>query len=215
MAGSMATRKRRTVRSTFGAGPERLGVVIVRAAPDQPPHRGPSPMPLWLWQEAVGPRIARRARPVRLERGVLTVRAATSVWAQELTFLAPNIISQLSALGLVVKSVRFAVGPVETLPAEDKPKLPPVKGEPERPLNRELNGAIQKIEDNSLRNVISRAARANLAWQSGIGKTAPKTRVEATTSTTPDARAPRSAEPKTSAPAQTSPTTRAKYRDRP
>jgi hypothetical protein len=205
----MATRKRQ--RSTSEKGLEPLGTLIVRTAPDQPPHRGPAPLPLWLWQEAVGARIARRARPVRLERGVLTVRAATSVWAQELTFLAPTIIAQLSSLGFAVKSVRFSVGTVETLP-EPKP-LPALGPMIERPLAGELNGRIQKIEDNGLRAVIARAARANLAWQNRGTKSA-EPRGSAT-SAKPAVPIPRSAEPKTSAPGRTSPTTRAKFRDRP
>jgi hypothetical protein len=200
---------RRRQRSSSEKGLETLGTVIVRAAPDQPPHRGPSPLPLWLWQEAVGARIARRARPVRLERGVLTVRAATSVWAQELTFLAPTIIAQLSSLGLAVKSVRFSVGTVDQLPNEAK-ALPARTPHIERPLGQDLNGAIQKVEDTGLRAVIARAARANLAWQNRVPKTAQRP-AGSPTSAKPTARAPRSAEPKTSAPAQTSPTTRAKF----
>jgi hypothetical protein len=203
----MATRRRRTERGRQGLEP--IGAVIVRASPDQP-QRGPASLPLWLWQEAVGPRIARRARPVRLERGVLTVRAATSVWAQELTFLAPTIIAQLATLGLAVSSIRFSVGTVETLPHVPKPAAMPATAEGGRPLGRELTGAIAKIDDAGLRGVIARAAKENLAWQAR-GKAAPAGSV---TSAKPAFRDPRSAGPKTSAPARTSPATPAKSRDR-
>ena len=42
------------------------------------------------WRQAVGERIASRTEPGRLRGGVLTIHAASSAWAQELTFLAPG-----------------------------------------------------------------------------------------------------------------------------
>jgi hypothetical protein len=54
---------------------------------------------------------------MRLERGVLTVRAATAVWAQELTFVAPTILQRLNALGFQVEA--FAAS------APSKPPIDP------------------------------------------------------------------------------------------
>ena len=71
------TRRRRR-RSL--ARPEAIEDVLARAGEDRFALHRP-PVSSRIWAEAVGARIAERARPITLERGVLTVRAATSVWA--------------------------------------------------------------------------------------------------------------------------------------
>jgi len=183
----------RPPRRSRGRGPEALAALLSRASPDDASRRG-APLPPRAWYDAVGDRVARRTRPLRLERKVLTVRAATAVWAQELSFLAPAIIERLTALGCDVESLRFCVGPVE--PPSREPKPLPVKSVPTpRPLPKELSLAIARIEDTSLRHTIARAATANLAWQ----------RATAVTSTRPDARAPRSAAPENDRPDQNPP----------
>jgi len=53
----------------------------------------------WLvWEEAVGPQIAARARPIRIRDGVLEVRVDHPVWMQQLQLLKPKILTQLNAL---------------------------------------------------------------------------------------------------------------------
>ena len=186
----MAGRSPRRPRSR---GPEALGSLLSRASPDDASPRG-APLPPRAWYDAVGDRVARRTRPIRLERKVLTVRAATAVWAQELSFLAPAIIKRLAALGCAVESLRFVVGPVEAPSRAAKP-LPVKAIPPARPLPRDLSQAIERIEDGSLRRTIARAATANLAWQEATGAT----------STRPAARGPRSAAPGTDRPDQSPP----------
>jgi hypothetical protein len=215
----MATGKGRKGRRSSMQGLEPLADVLLRASPESK-ARGPTPMHLWVWQEAVGPRIARRARPVRLERGVLTIRVATSVWAQELTFLAPTLVAQLVSVGIDVQSVRFCVGPVETLPEPAAPR--PVSAPPSAPsASRELTRTIAKVDDIDLRSTIARAAAANLAWQAGAPQAAgPSSRARTvaarpSTSATQAARAPQSAARETAGPARTHPTTRAVPRGKP
>lgn len=185
-------------------GPEAIATVLLRASGGEP--RDGAPLPPRAWHDAVGDRIARRARPMRLERKVLTVRAATSVWAQELTFLAPAIVKRLNALGFEVESLRFLVGPIESI---DRPLRPPtVKTVPAvRPLSRELDSELRHVTDAKLRETIARAASANLAWQDARGTKS----VRATagpppvTSTRPGARDPRSAAGETAPRGQTPP----------
>lgn len=122
------------------------------------------PIPPYAWWQAVGPRIAERARPIRLLREELTIRAATATWAQELSFLAPTIIERLQKLGFAVKHVRFYVGPVDPPlrrpePAPQRLVPPPAK------LSSPLQTTIESVENETLRDAILRAAAANLAWQ--------------------------------------------------
>ncbi len=134
------------------------------------------PMPIRDWRSAVGPRIAARARPVAIERGALIVRVATSVWANELSLLAPELLKRLNEYGLAVDALRFRVG---ALDLEDRP--------PERrrfrrvpapaALGADLQASIAGISDDDLRAAIEQAARANLAWQSFVSEEPPDARV--------------------------------------
>ena len=47
------------------------------------------------WTAAVGPQVAARSRPFRLQRGSLLVLTASSAWSDELSLLAPRILEAL------------------------------------------------------------------------------------------------------------------------
>lgn len=143
--------------------PEPLEELLDRAGEDRFAKKR-VPIPVREWRAAVGPRIADRARPWTLERGVLTVKVATSVWANELQMLAPELILRLKQRGFAVDAMRFRVGQLDQneRPPERRTfrKVPPPK-----PLSPELKAEVAKVEDDGLRAVIEAAARANLSWQ--------------------------------------------------
>lgn len=67
------------------------------------------------WEQVVGAAIARRARPLRLSGGVLTVVVGSAPWMQQLNFMKADLVSRLnSRLGeervreIVLKSGRVA-----------------------------------------------------------------------------------------------------------
>jgi predicted nucleic acid-binding Zn ribbon protein len=49
------------------------------------------------WPDAVGPTIAREATPTAERAGILTVTCRSSVWAQELDLLGPELVTKLNA----------------------------------------------------------------------------------------------------------------------
>jgi hypothetical protein len=179
-------------RSARHAGLEPLGDVLHRdSALRVPKTIETSPVAYRDWEAAVGSRIAARARPVSIDRGVLIVRAATAAWAQELTLLSEQIRAQLRARGVAVEGLRFRVGPV------DAPERPPARDEvrtspPEAPLPPPLRAEIARVADPELREAITRAARKNLGWQSTL-EPPPERRPAPATSGPSAARAPRSA----------------------
>ena len=73
------------------------------------------------WARAVGEPVTRGTRAKAFRRGQLTVECASSVWANELTYLGPQILRRMDevAPGHPVVRFRFVVG---RLPAPDSPE---------------------------------------------------------------------------------------------
>jgi predicted nucleic acid-binding Zn ribbon protein len=65
------------------------------------------------WPAAVGELVAAQAHPSAERHGVVTVTCASSVWAQELTLMAPDLVERLNgALGSdMVRELRFRAAP--------------------------------------------------------------------------------------------------------
>jgi hypothetical protein len=151
--------------------PEPLDLTIDRAGGPAAPWAKPAVRES-IWRDAVGRKIADRARPVELARGTLLIRVATSVWANELSLLSEQLIQRLRERGVQVRTLRFRVGPIEQFGGTEDPRrksfIPPAIKLPAL-----LEGAIAGVADEELRKEIAGAARANLAWQ---GNMAPRTR---------------------------------------
>ena len=172
MARSAKRRRRKNL-----AAPEPLETLLDRAGEDRFARRRP-PIPMAQWKIIVGPRIADRAHPITLERGVLLVKVTSSAWANELQMLAPELVARLRARDYAVDQLRFRVGPL------DMPERPPErritrKVPPPVALGPELKANIAGVPDPDLRAIIERAASANLAWQDFVAPAsgAPKSAV--------------------------------------
>jgi hypothetical protein len=112
------------------------------------------------WRSAVGERIASRTEPGRLRAGVLTVHAASAAWAQELTFLSPEIVLRVQGLGLPVKSLRFVV---REAVGTATPRRAPARPVQKKPLPEELEARLASVADPELRAAIGEAASEWLA----------------------------------------------------
>ncbi|HSS58399.1 MAG TPA: DUF721 domain-containing protein [Solirubrobacteraceae bacterium] len=66
-----------------------------------------------VWPEAVGDVVAAQAEPTAERDGVLTVTCASSVWAQELDLMGPELTERINAaLGTdAVRSLRCSAAP--------------------------------------------------------------------------------------------------------
>ncbi len=156
-----STMKRTRARS----GIEPLGAVLSREGVVKAPKAAPrAPISDRDWEAAVGSRIALRAQPMKLERGVLLVRAASAVWSQELSLLATPIVEQLRARGVNVHELRFRVGPVEP-PERAKTREEVRTTPPAVRLPDSLAEEIRRVADDDLRKAIAAAASKNLGWQ--------------------------------------------------
>jgi hypothetical protein len=137
------------------------------------PHR--------IWKDAVGPKIAARAFPSELSRGLLTVRVASSSWASELSFLSEAILERLRACGLHVQKMRFQVGEVTHFerPIERRvsKKVPTPVALPEA-----LKRDIAQVADEELRSLLTETAAMSLAtsasWQGAASPPSAGTRTD-------------------------------------
>ena len=77
--------------------PSRLGDVLRSVLARLPTGIGGADWGVWSeWDAAVGPTLARHARPRRLVRGVLIVAVDSSEWMQELQFLKHDLRMRLN-----------------------------------------------------------------------------------------------------------------------
>ena len=141
------------------------------------------------WRRILGERIARHSSPRAYRGGTLTVTVASPVWAQELSFLTPVILSKLQAGGFQVAEVRWHVA---SLPPQGPPRTWTAPIVPLSKLPHDLENAVSKVEDPELRQAIVEAAAHVMARQRRDAGKRPAI------ATRPDAQVPRSAEPKTS-----------------
>jgi hypothetical protein len=128
-----------------------------------PPERSGGPLVpvLRAWPAAVGPEIARHARPARRTRdGDLVVHCSDAGWAQTLTMMATDLTARLATeLGAdAPRSLRFRVGTVAApseVSASPPPPLPPqavaVAGELAAPIaDDRLREAAERVIARSL-----------------------------------------------------------------
>ncbi|HWL85718.1 MAG TPA: DUF721 domain-containing protein [Polyangiaceae bacterium] len=151
-------RRRPTLRE-----PEEIDAVLDRAGENRFAKR-PVPIAAQTWARAVGYRIADRAKPMKLDRGVLTVRVPSSVWASELSMLTTSVVSRLRDAGIEVTELRFRVAEIE--PPQRPPERRITRAVPAPlPLPAELEATLARVADPELREALRYSASHSLAWQ--------------------------------------------------
>jgi hypothetical protein len=114
------------------------------------------------WRRTLGDRIAQRSEPESLRGTTLTILVASSVWAQELSLLAPEIIQRLQHAGICISELRWRVGKLSA-PTSPKAKTPKVV--PLLQLPAEIERSLNAVKDAELRDAIFQAAAHMLARQ--------------------------------------------------
>lgn len=143
-----------------------LAELVPRAMPSKEPAHAKLARLTALWERSVPPRVAREVVPVRFRDGTLHLHARTSVWAQEVSLLAPRLMEHMRARDPRMGVERLAprVGPLpERVPVEPEP--PPVAVTPLDPssLPAPLRTALAAVSDAELRRALTEAACAALA----------------------------------------------------
>jgi hypothetical protein len=136
--------------------PQEVSALLASIFGGKPAARLLKEIVIWqVWDEVVGPQVARRARPSAIRDGVLTVTVASGPWLQQLTFLKAEIISRLNEKvgeGLVREIYLKAGNPLP------KPGPPPPALLPKRDLTPEERAVIDRrsatILDDELRDLM-------------------------------------------------------------
>lgn len=152
-----------------------VGALLAEAQKTAARHAQMGPLGRDQWRRLVGERIAARSCPGQLGGGILEIAVESAIWAQELAFLAGELLARVRTAGVPVRRLRFRVSELEPFEHRQPLPLPP---EPVA-LPAELDWRIANLEDAELAAAIAEAARYSLAWQERV----------------PEARVPRSQPP--------------------
>jgi hypothetical protein len=110
-----------------------------------------------IWNDIVGPTIARNAQPEKIRNGTLFVKVTSPVWMQQLQYMKEMIAERLNQRLKtdIVRNIFFVVGRVTagTVEVESKPIAPPpVAGQDPRP-NEEF---LESVRDPEIRQAFKR-----------------------------------------------------------
>jgi predicted nucleic acid-binding Zn ribbon protein len=126
---------------------EQLGEVLDKSLKRLDPSGRLDDYGVWpIWNETVGPTIARNAQPEKIRNGILFVKVTSPVWMHELQYMKEMIADKLNQKlrAKTVENIFFVVGRVE----EDKHK---VEVKPQAPISPPSSDP--KLEDNALERV--------------------------------------------------------------
>jgi len=143
------------------ARPQELSALLASIFDGKPAAKLLKEIVIWqVWDEVVGPQVARRARPAAIRDGLLTVTVASGPWLQQLTFLKGEIIAQLNEkIGdALVREIYLKAGnphQAKRPPVADRPVSRPLTAEEERLIDRQ----VSQIEDGDLRKELAALLR--------------------------------------------------------
>jgi hypothetical protein len=113
-----------------------------------------------IWNDVVGPTIARNAQPEKIRNGTLFIKVTSPVWMQQLQYMKEMIAERLNQRlkTNLVKNLFFVVGQVNIESVEGESKPTP---EPSTPLQDRLNeDFLESVPDPEIRQAFKRLLRS-------------------------------------------------------
>lgn len=122
-----------------------------------------------VWEQVVGPQIARHARPLRLREGILEVRVDQPIWMQQLRMMAPDILRKLNrALGEdLIRELFWRRGTLDQAELAGPPAAP---AEPLPKLNEDETRQIEETTASLPDGELQSALRSLLTLQARLNK---------------------------------------------
>jgi len=137
---------------------ERVGDILEHSLKRLDPSGRLREYGVWpIWNEIVGPTIARNAQPEKVRNGTLFVKVTSPVWMQQLQYVKEMIAEKLNgSLGSdVVKNIFFFVGKLESVPASAT-EDPASTEAPSRVKTQLQDEQLQPIKDPETRRALKR-----------------------------------------------------------
>ena len=113
------------------------------------------------WEEAVGTRIAQRARPSHVKNRRLTVIVDSPSWSQQLSFMKKELLKRFEDLlgEGVIRDLYFVTGEIEPLPDREEASSPDAKP-PDPETLRAIEEEASRIPEGDLREAFRRTLLA-------------------------------------------------------
>lgn len=134
---------------------ERLGDILDRTMQRLPFRRRLDDYAIWeVWDDTVGPAVARNARPERIRDGTLVVKVRAATWMQQLQYMKEIIAEKLNQRleREVVTNIFFVVGEIPAEKPPEDPEPPPLAVDATRLPEDELS----RVDDPGLRDSLRR-----------------------------------------------------------
>ena len=135
---------------------ERLGDILDRTMQRLPFRRRLDDYAVWeVWDDTVGPAVARNARPEKIRDGTLVVKVRAATWMQQLQYMKEIIAEKLNQRleREVVTNIFFVVGEMPRREAAGRPRArPPLAVDATRLPEDELS----RVDDPGLRDSLRR-----------------------------------------------------------
>ncbi len=130
---------------------QRLGDILDRTVKRLPLRRRLDDYALWtIWDDTVGPAVARNAQPERIRNGTLFVKVRAPTWMQQLQYMKDIMVEKLNQRleREVVTNIFFVVGeiPAEPPPEDSDSPAPAVDA------TRLPEGELGHVSDPELRD---------------------------------------------------------------
>jgi hypothetical protein len=113
-----------------------------------------------IWNDVVGPTIARNAQPEKIRKGTLFIKVTSPVWMQQLQYMKEMIADRLNQRlkTNLVKNIFFVVGQINIESVESEAKA---TGEPSTPLQDRLSeDFLESVPDPEIRQAFKRLLRS-------------------------------------------------------
>jgi hypothetical protein len=143
---------------------EGLSSLLMKAYPGKSKEELQAVRVFGAWSKALSTRIVHNAQPVKLFKGALTVHTATSAWANSLQLESDALLQALQRKAPEVKlrKLFFRVGPLPNAATLLEPEPEAEAVTPAAHLPDDIARELARISDDTLREVVARAAAAGL-----------------------------------------------------
>ena len=141
---------------------EKVGEILAKSIQRTDLSRRLKEYGVWpIWNEVVGPTIARNAQPEKIRQGTLFVKVPSPMWMQQLQYMKEMVRERLNQnLGSeVVKNIFFFVGKVDTAPSA--PAEQRRGATPSPPDSKLAEEDLRSVKDPEIRRALRRLFAAH------------------------------------------------------